>query len=420
MEQMRGKGSSPGGRNFVGFGGGGGGYAPTSYQSSQNAIRFAADVGKAFAGPRSSHRATGPYSTRGKLEAADKRAGKRALKGMWKALAALEDIDLGKFEDEGGETWATPETWQTPGSWVRCTDNAACQTPPAPADATSWKKVFQAGLVCTGCGHSCAGYGVAAGTPFPIGNVQTSAAQITIIRTGKPGDRVKDFFCHPAVPGAPLVAGPYRRALPQPSWPVPTKTPQPSPAILPKPAPLPRTGKPVPYKPPYVVPATDIDVRPGPKTRTSPRGEPPIITKRPAEHYRVPDGTKKKQISEWLARLLRLYHGATELTDGLDCLFKALPETNKYTYSPGTTGGSSNTHLYRAARVTAIDKIAAVYNNLEKVDLAKAAACIAYDQLVEDKLVGKFMGKLGKNFEAVGGPRTTQITQFGRQMRSWQ
>lgn len=176
------------------------------------------------------------------------------------------------------------------------------------------------------------------------------------------------------------------------------------------------TNKPEPYAPPYAVadPGRGNDIIIGPPGDT---GEPPVTYRppphrpgRPPYHRNVPDRKPKINMPPWLFGLMRAYHGGTEVMEAFDCMFDALPAEVRGDHIPGSEWG-------HGGKVSGLDKIGAVLGNLGAVDWGEATKCLIYNQLIEDKAVGAFMRKLGSNFQAAGGPNTTQLTNWGRQMK---
>lgn len=174
------------------------------------------------------------------------------------------------------------------------------------------------------------------------------------------------------------------------------------------------TNKPEAYAPPYVVadPGRGHDVvitPPGGGTPVVEFRPPPHRPGRPPVHRHVPDKKPKISMPPWLFGLMRIYHGGTEIMEAFDCMFDALPADVKGDHIKGSEFGH--------AKWTGIDKIQRTLENLGSVDWGQAVGCMAYNNLIEDKAVGAFMRKLGSNFAGAGGPSTTQVGQFGRQMK---
>lgn len=71
-----------------------------------------------------------------------------------------------------------------------------------------------------------------------------------------------------------------------------------------------------------------------------------------------------------------LVETATEVMDFIDCLHDGLPE-----------------HLQSKSKTAdPIPKMEAIWQNIEKINMGKVIACLAYENMVEDKIVGRLRG----------------------------
>lgn len=139
----------------------------------------------------------------------------------------------------------------------------------------------------------------------------------------------------------------------------------------------------------YQLPATDIVVGPG----RGGGGE--IISRTPTIHRQVPTKTEKKTYPK-VGALIGAYHKLTEINDLFDSLADAIPG-KPCSALPGFL------------------KMTCVVEHWDEINPLIAAKNIAMNE-IEDKLVAKFQGQLGKLTEA-GGPSTTQMNQFLRQLQ---
>jgi len=232
------------------------------------------------------------------------------------------------------------------------------------------------------------------------------------------GTIVVQFVKVPGTTSMPTWSNPAAAPLPDLRPPLA----RPEPAVKTKAEPK-HENKPRPYLPPYVDEADEMEPKPRtlvltspvvktkPKLKLGPPGPPP-----PRTHWRRPDGKKKINMPKWLFVAMKLNHTASEIMDAVDCLHDALPASAKGGGHP-TVGGV----VYGPTPPAPITKVGDVLDNFEKIDWPKALLCLGYNHF-EDKAVGGFFGALGKKFEAVGGPSTTQISQPGRsvgRMNRW-
>lgn len=122
-----------------------------------------------------------------------------------------------------------------------------------------------------------------------------------------------------------------------------------------------------------------------------------VVTKPPVKtvHREVPTRTEKKTKSKLGVALIGAYHKLTEINDLFDSLADAIPGKP-------------------CSALPGFSKMLCVVNHWDEIDPVIAAKNIAMNE-IEDKLVAKFQGQLGKLTQA-GGPSTTQINQFLRQL----
>lgn len=61
-------------------------------------------------------------------------------------------------------------------------------------------------------------------------------------------------------------------------------------------------------------------------------------------------------------------------------------------------------------------KMACVVENWAQIDPVQAAINVAANE-IEDRLVGRLQGKLADALKKAGGPNSTQVQQYSRQLR---
>lgn len=132
----------------------------------------------------------------------------------------------------------------------------------------------------------------------------------------------------------------------------------------------------------------EIVVSPGPSGEITVGGPPTKIVHREVK-------TKREKKTAWLLgrALLGAYHTATEIGDLVDALADAIPGKPCY----GLPG---------------FRKLVCVIEHWEDIDPETAVENIIANE-IEDRLVGRFMGQLGK-LTKVGGPNVVQMTQWTR------
>lgn len=141
-------------------------------------------------------------------------------------------------------------------------------------------------------------------------------------------------------------------------------------------------------------PAVEMVAVADPKGEMQLAGPPVLVT-----HRVVPSKTQKKgQTAKALAKLIGGYHAMTEINDFFESLADAIPG-KPCSAKPG------------------FQRALCVLENFDKIDPKEAAVNLFVNE-IEDRLVGAFMGQLGQLTKA-GGPKTTQMNQFLRQLGSY-
>lgn len=175
----------------------------------------------------------------------------------------------------------------------------------------------------------------------------------------------------PYVPLPPLLPAPD--PIPRPvRAPRPNPIGEPSPGENPLPRPRPRS-RPRPNASPRPQPQPSPAPRPGtrPGTRPIVRPLPRSLPSPPPPRVRE----RKIRVKGGMLTLIRdLVETATEVMDFVDCLNEGLPENLQ-------VGGSDP-----------IPKMEAIWQHAEKIDMAKVIACLVYQNMVEDKIIGRLRG----------------------------
>lgn len=151
-----------------------------------------------------------------------------------------------------------------------------------------------------------------------------------------------------------------------------------------------RTTKP--DLPGYRKPAVDINVKAGRNGGITYDGPPTKTT-----HREVPTNPKReKKTKKKVGALIGAYHKLTEINDLVDALADAIPG-NPCKGLPG------------------FRKLVCVVDHWDEIDPAQAALNVAYNE-IEDRIVGRLQGRLSDALKKAGGPNSTQVQQYVRQL----
>lgn len=376
-----------------GFGGGGSsaqfqswlGAQKMSPYSPSGAARLDQLMGRPLSGPKFSKLPKVPYSP-------------KVPQNLWRNLLSLgEELLDDLLDDKQLDPWAetSPIGYSFLASgWTKVSGCQACA-----GLQTCFNRIglFSTdAVVCPGSqvGTANANLGDAIGGSIVRVNLTCHQPPLGVCSTTTLNGRVYEMWRKAGSPHVPVyhpdaVVTPLPDNQPR-SWPDPEVEEEGQTVVVPE-----GDGK--------VVPSVDLV----PETRAG--GD--RIVPRPGTHTKEPDGKTKVKLPYNL--FLKVYHALTELGDGLDCLYEALPEMwrDASRYHGKVSGHGTTTE------VTAPMKALRVYQHMGTIDWAKAAKCLVYNE-IEDRIVGKAMGKLGDTVTKgpYGGPNTTQLTQYQRQL----
>lgn len=160
--------------------------------------------------------------------------------------------------------------------------------------------------------------------------------------------------------------------------------PPPSPEVLPVPDPgMPPVPVPTPVPTPVPSPGAVVEVEPG---------SPPVLQPEPPHKWRPPSGKEKERKRglkpldfawfKWAASAI------TESSDLIKAVYDALPVKERRFYA-------SRRGKWMDKDITPQDRLARIYANYDKLDMAKVVQNVIANQ-IEDYIIGRMSGKVSK------------------------
>lgn len=116
-------------------------------------------------------------------------------------------------------------------------------------------------------------------------------------------------------------------------------------------------------------------------------------------HREVPTKLDKKSKKKLGFSLIGAYHSMTEINDFFDALAEAIP---------GNPCG----------KMPGFQKMACVIEHWPEINAGQALVNIAANE-IEDRIIGRLQGKLSDALKKAGGPNSTQVQQFARQLAQY-